>query len=75
MRREYYVSKKKNKVVIYGIGIALLLGSLRWVKIGTITKDETDGTYSFNPSWWNICSLSEKAIRIIDIEMDKLRKQ
>jgi len=74
MRREYYVSKKKNKVVIYGIGIALLLGSLRWVKIGTITKDETDGTYSFNPSW-NMCSLSEKAIRIIDIEMDKLRKQ
>jgi len=73
MRREYLVVRKKRKIKIYGIKHNILFGELSWGHLGTIFYNETIGEYLFDPSW-TMRYMSEKLIRVVDCEIERLRK-
>jgi len=73
MKREYLAVRKGDKIKIYGIKYAVLFGDLRWGHVGTIFYDEKVGEYMFESDWF-MSYMTEKLVRVVDCEIEKLRK-
>ena len=72
MKREFLAVKRGNTIRIYGTAVNRL-GDMMWRYRGKIWYDWRCGEYEFTPSWFMIC-MTEKLVRVIDCEMEKLRK-
>ena len=72
MNREFIANRKGKIVKIYGSAVDRL-GGLNWRYIGKIYFDEKYGEFMFEPSWW-LLTVTEKLIRVIDIEINKLKQ-
>ena len=72
MKREIRAVRRGNRTVIYGIGLSGFFGFLRWVKFGEIKFAEDLGNTFFVPSW-NLITLSEQLVDVVNKEMIYLR--
>ena len=73
MKREFLAVKRGDTIRIYGTTVNRL-GDMMWCYRGKIWYDWRYGEYMFTPSWF-MAYMTEKLVRVVDCEMEKLRKQ
>ena len=73
MKREFLTVKRGNTIKIYGTTVNEF-GCILWKYRGKIWYNWRYGEYMFKPSWF-MSYMTEKLVRVVDCEMEKLRKQ
>ena len=73
METKITVVEEKDKVKFYGIGYNCI-GEMRYGKVGEILYNKKYDVIYFNPAFFAV-KFSESAIKIINDEMQKMRRK